>query len=84
MSPCQEGTGVKEDWAVRGWLATVLMLGVMAVMAPSGVAAAQQNDVPINHVVVIFMENHPFDNLYGHFPGANGLDTPGARVPQVN
>ena len=27
----------------------------------------------INHVVVIYMENHSFDNLYGMFPGANGL-----------
>lgn len=56
----------------------------MAVMVPSSVAAAHQNDVPIDHVVVIFMENHPFDNLHGHFPGANGLDAPSARVPQVN
>ena len=26
----------------------------------------------INHVIVIYMENHSFDNLYGTFPGANG------------
>jgi phospholipase C len=25
-------------------------------------------------VVVIFAENRSFDNLYGHFPGANGID----------
>jgi phospholipase C len=28
----------------------------------------------INHVVVIYMENHSFDNLYGEFKGANGLE----------
>ena len=28
----------------------------------------------INHVVVIYMENHSFDNLYGGFKGANGID----------
>ena len=28
----------------------------------------------IKHVVVIYLENHSFDNLYGSFPGANGLD----------
>ncbi|HEY3118787.1 MAG TPA: alkaline phosphatase family protein, partial [Chloroflexota bacterium] len=28
---------------------------------------------PINHVIVIYMENHSFDNLYGYFPGAEGL-----------
>jgi phospholipase C len=27
----------------------------------------------IQHVVVIYLENHSFDNLYGEFPGANGL-----------
>jgi len=27
----------------------------------------------INHVVVIYAENHSFDNLYGLFPGANGI-----------
>jgi len=27
----------------------------------------------INHVIVIYLENHSFDNLYGLFPGANGL-----------
>lgn len=27
----------------------------------------------IKHVVVIYMENHSFDNLYGEFKGANGL-----------
>ena len=27
----------------------------------------------IKHVVVIYLENHSFDNLYGEFAGANGL-----------
>ncbi|MGN6641264.1 MAG: alkaline phosphatase family protein [Mucilaginibacter sp.] len=27
----------------------------------------------VNHVVVIYLENHSFDNLYGQFSGANGL-----------
>ena len=27
----------------------------------------------INHIVVIYEENHSFDNLYGLFPGANGI-----------
>ena len=27
----------------------------------------------IEHVVVIYAENHSFDNLYGLFPGANGI-----------
>ena len=31
----------------------------------------------INHLVVIYDENRSFDNLYGFFPGANGLDESG-------
>lgn len=27
----------------------------------------------VNHVIVIYMENHSFDNLYGEYMGANGL-----------
>jgi phospholipase C len=28
---------------------------------------------PIKHVVVMFQENHSFDNYFGTFPGANGI-----------
>jgi phospholipase C len=69
---------------MRRRFATVLMLGMIAVMVPSGRAAAQQNDVPIDHIIVFYQENHTFDNLYGEFPGANGLNAPGAQVTQVN
>src|SRR5574342_368912 len=38
----------------------------------------------IEHIVVIYMENHSFDNLYGHFPGAEGLDSPATTVTQTD
>lgn len=39
----------------------------------------------VNHVVVIYMENHSFDNLYGSFAGANGLsNATAANTTQVN
>lgn len=28
----------------------------------------------VKHIVVIYMENHSFDNLWGQFPGADGLE----------
>jgi phospholipase C len=46
--------------------------------------ATRPTDVPIEHLIVFYQENHTFDNLYGQFPGANGLDKPGARIQQVN
>ena len=39
----------------------------------------------IKHVVVIYMENHSFDNLYGEFAGANGLShADSANIIQVD
>ncbi|MEP6684383.1 MAG: alkaline phosphatase family protein [Parafilimonas sp.] len=39
----------------------------------------------VNHVVVIYLENHSFDNLYGQYSGANGLSnaTP-SEITQVD
>ena len=36
---------------------------------------------PIQHVVVIMMENHSFDNMFGRFPGVNGSTLPRASNP---
>jgi acid phosphatase len=63
-------------------LACLEVLVLALLLLPSSTATAQPADVPIEHIVVIYLENHTFDNLYGKFPGANGLDEPGAQVPQ--
>jgi phospholipase C len=36
---------------------------------------------PIEHVIVIVKENHTFDNYFGSFPGANGVNLPQAANP---
>lgn len=41
--------------------------------ARASARSALQNDV--RNIVVIYAENRSFDNLYGNFPGANGLGT---------
>jgi phospholipase C len=38
----------------------------------------------IGHIVVIFEENRSFDNMFGMFPGANGLDAARDTAPQVD
>ncbi len=50
----------------------------------AGEAAPQPGEVPIDHIIVVFSENHTFDNLYGLFAGANGLAHPDAIIPQVD
>jgi len=37
----------------------------------------------INHFIIIYLENHSFDNLYGEFAGANGLNGLDASAPNV-
>jgi len=49
---------------------------------PSG----QDGPIPdrLQHLIVIYLENHSFDNLYGQFPGADGLSNAGATETQVD
>ncbi|NRF39684.1 alkaline phosphatase family protein [Pedobacter foliorum] len=58
----------------------LLLAALGLITAP---AFAQINKV--KHVVVIYMENHSFDNLYGQFPGADGLEQAKLEnITQVN
>jgi phospholipase C len=44
--------------------------------------AVDANLDKIETVIVIYAENRSFDNLYGHFPGANGLQNVSAEIAQ--
>ncbi len=74
-----------------------LVLVAAAAMAVVGAAAAagladQGNGqgsgadrlARINHLVVIYEENHSFDNLYGGWEGVNGLANAAGRATQVD
>jgi phospholipase C len=57
-----------------------MFLVILGISSCSTSKKAQQHEVTfeagihqINHLVVIYMENHSFDNLYGEFKGANGI-----------
>ena len=63
----------------RARLANLASVAVAALAAvggsPFAAARAADRDIDqIQNVVVIFAENRSFDNLYGHFPGADGID----------
>jgi acid phosphatase len=59
-----------------------LALCFVLALAPVPVAATQLSD--IEHIIVIYLENHSFDNLFGLFPGADGLAAAGATKIQVD
>jgi phospholipase C len=48
--------------------------------APKPVAGLDR----INHIIVIYLENRSFDQLYGLFPGADGIANAGAAAVQVD
>jgi phospholipase C len=58
-------------------LAGIASLAVAAAPAASARTAQPAQPgrpgVPIKHVIEIMIENHTFDNLYGNFPGADGI-----------
>ncbi len=53
-----------------GPVLTLVQAGASQGPGPNGNIGALAG---INHLVVIYDENHSFDNLYGSFPGANGI-----------
>jgi acid phosphatase len=56
-------------------LAVVLAAAVTAVAATAGDGKGSDRLSRINHIVVIYEENHSFDNLYGGWEGVNGLSS---------
>ncbi len=49
-------------------------------------AASAQSPQPldrISHIVVMFMENRSFDNIFGEFPGAEGVQSAAAKAAPV-
>ena len=67
-------------------LASLPSMVALAFTAPAVPAFAQSTGLnAINNVVIIYAENRSFDNLFGHYPGANGLNTAAAKaIKQVN
>jgi acid phosphatase len=57
-----------------------LALGPALVCSPLAYAADDPNLDKIETVVIIYAENRSFDNLYGRFPGANGLQNVSAAA----
>src|SRR6266576_4567552 len=58
---------------------------VAAVIASTAASAGSDPLRKINHIVVIYEENHSFDNLYGGWEGVDGLqNADAAHTIQLN
>ena len=54
----------------------------LAVAACGGNDSSKPDLSSVKNIVVIYAENRSFDNLYGSFPGANGLQNVSAQSTQ--
>ena len=69
--------------AIRFGLGLLCVLLAWPMPAAAQPSQAQRDALRrIDHVVVIFMENRSFDNLFAEFPGANGIANAGAAAIQ--
>jgi acid phosphatase len=63
----------------------LLLPALLAAFALPGAADAKSKLAKVRHVVVIYEENHSFDNLYGGWPRVDGLRAaPVARTRQID
>jgi phospholipase C len=61
----------------------VAVVAASSALAGHGPAAAAEGALgKVTHIVIVYMENRSFDNLFGGYPGANGISSPGAAIEQ--
>jgi acid phosphatase len=66
----------------RATRATALVAAIAGCLAGCAQPATVDDTLGrIQHIVVIYGENRSFDNLYGLFPGAEGIEQAGTRAP---
>jgi phospholipase C len=62
------------------------MVAIATAIGLAGQAGAQaqgpQGLDKISHILVLYMENRSFDNMFGEFPGANGIANAGESATQ--
>jgi phospholipase C len=64
--------------------ALALGVGLSTIAAAQPAAEAPKGLDRLQHVIIVYLENHSFDNLFGTFPGADGLSRAGATSRQVD
>ncbi len=68
----------------RGFFAIIIVIlmasGQFGRVQAASVNKEPQPKTPIQHLVVLMQENHTFDNYFGTYPGANGIQ-PDTKMP---
>ncbi len=72
------GEGEMRARAILGAAAAV----ASALVAETAIAQSASGLDKLTHILVLYMENRSFDNMFGEFPGANGLSKAGEAAVQ--
>jgi phospholipase C len=74
--------------AMKSCVRTLSLALLGAAIAAAPATARESKPQPrleqLEHIVVLYLENHSYDNLFGLFPGAEGLSKAGKRAIQVD
>jgi phospholipase C len=65
-------------------LSIALLVPALAAAQPARTSQPAQWFDRFSHILVVYMENRSFDNLFGAYPGANGIARAGARATQTD
>jgi phospholipase C len=76
------GCGWGRQW-VR-WLLPGVLASLVLTLSSLPLAHADEPLDRVGHLIVIYEENHSFDNYFGRFPGADGLASAGSAAIQVD
>ncbi len=68
-------------WKMLAGMAAGVVVAGAAMIVPAGAGGRQHPGRGVDHIVVIYEENHSFDNLYGQWGAVNGEQVNG--VPQA-
>ena len=65
---------------------TIVVVGWLAASRAAAAAPVPPDDplAKIGHILIVFEENRSFDNMFGLFPGADGLSNAGEAARQVD
>ncbi len=65
---------------MRAFISIIVLFWPLSLCA----SEAQEKLTPIHHIIVFYLENHSFDNLFGTFPGADGIANAGDKATQTD
>jgi phospholipase C len=69
---------------MRDYRRVLVLATVLVWVAVAAAAQPAEGLGKITNILVVYLENRSFDNIFGEFPGANGIDRAGEHATQTD